>query len=59
MPRDFQQRFPFFSCFSDSTNELVVPNALAVIQLASTEQKVGDDRVSSTMGIRATGRGRP
>jgi hypothetical protein len=30
MPRDFQQRFPFFSCFSDSINELVVPNALAV-----------------------------
>jgi hypothetical protein len=32
MPRDFQQRFPFFSCFSDSINELVVPNALAVNQ---------------------------
>ncbi|MGZ3618830.1 MAG: hypothetical protein ACXVDN_12145 [Ktedonobacteraceae bacterium] len=26
MPCDFQQRFPFFSCFSDSTNELVIPD---------------------------------
>ena|SRR6266480_3081693 len=33
MPRDFHQRFPFFSCFSDSTNELVVPDAFAGIPL--------------------------
>ena len=24
VPRDFQQRFPFFSCFSDSTTKLKV-----------------------------------
>ena len=35
MSRDFQKRFPFFSCFSDSTNELVMPDALVVVRLTT------------------------
>ena len=35
MSRDFQQRFPFFSYFSHSTNELVVPDTLAGVRLTT------------------------
>jgi hypothetical protein len=46
MPRDFQQRFPFFSCFSDSINELVVPNAHIVTQRMTAHRTLSTSVIS-------------
>ena len=63
MSHDFQHRFPLFSCFSNSTNDLVVPDVRTPVPTIRDGRKrpdvglqrhiVGSDIIARLLSLRS------